>query len=53
MGELEIIIILITEQHHDLEKHFGLLKQHPIKIDSTILKEYGKDYDDATVLIRG
>ena len=33
------------------EKYPGLLKQHPIKIASTILKEHGKDYDDATILV--
>lgn len=43
MGELEIITLHITEQYYDLEKHFGLLKQHPIKIANTILKEFGKD----------
>jgi hypothetical protein len=43
MGELEIITFHITEQYNEIEKHFGLLKQHPIKIANTILKEFGED----------
>jgi len=39
--------------NYDLEEYPGLLKKHPIKIASTILKEYGRDYDDATVLVGG
>jgi len=38
---------------YDPEKYPGLFKQHPIKIASTILKEHGRDYDDATILVGG
>jgi len=50
-------VIIMTSDgisgNYDPEKYPGLLKQHPIKIASTILKEHGKDYDDATILVGG
>ena len=50
------VIIMTSDgigENYDPEKYPGLLKQHPIKIASTILKEHGRDYDDATIIVGG
>jgi len=42
----------ISERYNTI-KDPNFLKQHPILIANTILKEYGKSHDDATVLVGG
>jgi len=48
-------VIIMTSDgisgNYDPNKYPGLFKQHPIEIASIILKEHGKDYDDATILV--
>jgi len=50
------IIIMTSDgisERYDVKKDPNFLKQHPIIIANTILKEYGKSHDDATVLVGG
>ena len=50
------IIIMTSDgisERYDTNKVPNFLKKHPIIIANTILKEYGKAHDDATVLVGG
>ncbi len=50
------IIIMTSDgisERYDTNNNPNYLQNHPIIIANTILKEYGKDYDDATVLVGG
>ncbi len=50
------IIIMTSDgisERYVTNKDPNFLKKHPIIIASTILKEYGKTHDDATVLVGG
>jgi len=50
------IIIMTSDgisERYDPNRDPNFLKKHPIIIANTILKEYGKTFDDATVLVGG
>jgi len=50
------IIIMTSDgisERYDQNRVPNFLKKHPVIIANTILKEYGKAYDDATVLVGG
>ena len=50
------IIIMTSDgisERYDPNRDPKFLKKHPIIIANTILKEYGKTFDDATILVGG